>query len=81
MSNRNDETNDGGTVTKSGGNMPSGNSTNKHSQLSRVSGKVATPVVVANNHAVEVDGDGGIWDTVASVTVSRDKTNLDSINL
>lgn len=81
MSNRYNQTNNGGTTTTSGGSMPAGNYTNAHSQISRVSGKTSAPTVIANGHAVEVDGDGGVFDTVAGATVSRDKTNLDAINL
>lgn len=84
MSIRTNEVNNGGLVTVSGGNMPAQIFTNATTIISRATGTGNTPVtatVTANAHAVEVGGDGGVWDTVSSVAVNRDKTNLDTLNL
>lgn len=84
MSIRYNETNNGGVLTITGGNMPLDIYTNQQTYYSRATGQGNTPVtptVIANGHAVEVDGDGGCWDTVSGVTVQRDRTTLDTINL
>ena len=81
MSIRTNEVNNGGIVTVSGGNMPADNYTNAQTYLSRATGLPVTPTVIANGHAVEVGGDGGVWDTVSGVIVLRDRTTLDTLNL
>jgi hypothetical protein len=84
MSNRNNVVNNSGIETISGGNMPANIYTNADPYISRVSGAgntVVTPTVTANGHAVEIDGDGGVWDTVSGVAVDINKTNINAINL
>ena len=81
MSIRFNETNNTGIVTVSGGNMPTDIYTNQYQPLSRTkgqggSGGPASIVVIANSHAVEVDGDGGLWDTVSGATVQDWQTNI-----
>jgi hypothetical protein len=84
MSNRFNETNNGGILTISGGNMPTDTYTNQFQPLSRTagqggSGKAASIIVVSGpnaGHAVEVDGDGGLWDTVAGAPVEDFLTNI-----
>jgi hypothetical protein len=81
MSIRYNEANNGGIVTISGGNMPVQNYTNKYQPTSRTAGQggagaAAAITVVANGHAVEVDGDGGLWDTVSGVIVLAEQTTL-----
>lgn len=81
MSNRFNETNNGGILTISGGNMPTDNYTNQYQPTSRTvgqggSGGKASIVVIANSHAVEVGGDGGLWDTVSGAAVQDFQTNI-----
>jgi hypothetical protein len=81
MSQRYNETNVGGVLTISGGNMPASNYTNQYQPASRTkgqggSGGAATITVTANGHAVEVDGDGGLWDTTSGVAVQDWQTNI-----
>lgn len=81
MSIRYNETNNGGIVTVSGGNMPVQTYSNKYQPTSRTNGQggagtAAAVTVIANGHAVEVDGDGGLWDTVSGVTVLTEQTTL-----
>jgi hypothetical protein len=81
MSNRYNETNNGGILTISGGSMPTDNYTNQYQPASRTkgqggSGGAATITVIANGHAVEVDGDGGLYDTVSGVNVQDWQTNI-----
>jgi hypothetical protein len=54
--------------------------TNQTAYFSRVTGLPITLTVTASGHAVEVDGDGGFWDTVSGVIVQRTATNADAIN-
>lgn len=84
MSQRFNETNNGGILTIAGGNMPANIFTNADPYISRVQGggnKVVTPVVIATGNAVEQAGDGGCWDTVANKTIDINLTNLGCINL
>lgn len=84
MSQRFNEVNNGGILTISGGNMPASTYTNGDPYISRVLGNgntVVTPTVTANGHAVEIDGDGGVWDTVSGIAVDINKTNIGNINL
>lgn len=84
MSQRYNETNNGGILTISGGNMPASTYTNQYQHLSRTagqggSGKAASITVTSGpnaGHAVEVDGDGGLWDTVTGVAVQDWQTNI-----
>jgi hypothetical protein len=81
MSQRYNETNNGGIVTIAGGNMPADNYTNKYQPTSRTSGQggqggAASIVVIANSHPVEVAGDGGLWDTTSGVAVQDFQTNI-----
>jgi len=81
MSQRFNETNNSGIVTVAGGNMPVDNYTNQYQPTSRTvgqggSGGKSSITVVANGHAVEVDGDGGLWDTVSGVAVQDFQTNI-----
>lgn len=84
MSIRYNEVNNSGIVTVSGGNMPTNAYANQYQPTSRTAGqggagKAATIVVTSNNHPVEVDGDGGLWDTTSGVAVLRDLTTIDAI--
>jgi len=85
MSVRYNEVNNGGIVTVAGGNMPAQLYTNGSVNLSRVTGTIGNTVagitVIANGHPVEVDGDGGLWDTTSGVAVLRDQTTAGAINL
>ena len=84
MSQRYNETNASGILTISGGNMPASTYTNQFQPLSRTAGqggsggKASITVVSGPNagHAVEVDGDGGLWDTVSGASVQDFQTNL-----
>jgi len=81
MSNRFNETNNGGILTISGGNMPADNYTNQYKPTSRAAGQggagaAAAIVVIANSHPVEVAGDGGLWDTTSGVAVQDFQTNI-----
>lgn len=81
MSVRYNEANNSGVLTISGGNMPANNYTNKTQPTSRTVGQggaggAASIVVIANSHPVEVDGDGGLWDTTSGVTVQDWQTNI-----
>jgi hypothetical protein len=81
MSQRYNEVNNSGIVTVAGGNMPTDAYTNQYQPLSRTagqggSGKAASIVVIANSHPVEVDGDGGLWDTTSGVAVQDWQTNI-----
>jgi len=81
MSQRYNETNNGGILTISGGNMPTDNYTNKYQPLSRTAGQggsggAASIVVISNSHPVEVGGDGGLWDTTSGVAVQDWQTNI-----
>ena len=81
MSARFNETNNGGILTISGGNMPASTYTNQFQPQSRTAGQgggnpKAAIIVIANGHAVEVDGDGGLWDTVSGVIVQDFQTNI-----
>ena len=81
MSVRYNEVNNSGILTISGGNMPASTYTNATQPLSRTagqggSGKPASIVVIANSHPVEVDGDGGLWDTTSGVAVQDWQTNI-----
>jgi hypothetical protein len=84
MSIRYNEVNNGGIVTVSGGNMPVQNYTNQRMPLTRTNANgntVAAITVISNGHAVEVDGDGGLWDTVSGATVLHDLTTAGCINI
>lgn len=81
MSIRTNEVNNGGILTITGGNMPTDNYTNAATYLSRSTGLPVTATVISNGHAVEIGGDGGVWDTVSGAIVQRDKTTLDTLNL
>jgi hypothetical protein len=81
MSQRYNEVNNSGQLTISGGNMPASTYTNQYQPTSRTSGQggagtAATITVISNGHAVEVDGDGGLWDTVSGVKVQDWQTNI-----
>lgn len=84
MANRYNEVNNGGIVTISGGNMPADIYTNQYQPTSRTvgqggAGKAASITVVSGpnaGHAVEVDGDGGLYDTVSGAAVQDWQTNL-----
>jgi hypothetical protein len=81
MSVRYNEVNVGGFTTVSGGNMPTDNYTNLTGHQSRTQGQGgaggnASIVVIANSHPVEVDGDGGLWDTTSGVAVQDWQTNI-----
>jgi hypothetical protein len=81
MSNRFNETNNGGILTISGGNMPASTYANQYQPTSRTvgqggAGAKASIVVVANSHPVEVAGDGGLWDTTSGVAVQDFQTNI-----
>jgi hypothetical protein len=84
MSQRYNETNASGILTISGGNMPASTYANQYQPTSRTQGqggaggKASITVVSGPNagHAVEVDGDGGLWDTVANVPVQDFLTNI-----
>jgi hypothetical protein len=84
MSNRFNETNASGILTIAGGNMPASTYTNQTQPTSRTSGQggaggAASIIVIANSHPVEVDGDGGLWDTTSGVAVSAWQTNINCI--
>jgi hypothetical protein len=84
MNQRYNEVNNSGVLTISGGNMPANIYTNNDAYASRVSGQGNTfviPTVTANGHAVEQAGDGGCWDTVSSIPVDINTTNIGAINL
>jgi hypothetical protein len=81
MSQRYNEVNNSGIVTVSGGNMPTDAYTNQYQPTSRTAGQggaggKASIIVIANSHPVEVDGDGGLWDTTSGVSVLPDQTNI-----
>jgi hypothetical protein len=84
MSQRYNETNASGILTIAGGNMPASTFANQFQPLSRTagqggSGKPAAITVTSGvnaGHAVEVDGDGGLWDTVAGAPVADYLTNI-----
>lgn len=81
MSQRFNVTNASGIATIAGGNMPASTYTNQYQPQSRTAGQgggnpKAAITVVANGHAVEVDGDGGLWDTVSGVAVQDFQTNI-----
>lgn len=81
MSQRYNETNNGGILTISGGNMPASTYANKYKPTSRTAGQggagaAASIVVIANSHPVEVAGDGGLWDTTSGVAVQDWQTNV-----
>jgi hypothetical protein len=84
MSNRFNETNNSGILTITGGNMPVDTYTNQTVHTSRNTGQggagaAATITVVSGpnaGHAVEIDGDGGLWDTVAGAPVQDYLTNI-----
>ena len=84
MSQRYNEVNNSGILTVSGGNMPASNYTNATGHQSRTAGQGgaggnASIVVIANSHPVEVDGDGGLWDTTSGVAVQDWQTNINCI--
>jgi hypothetical protein len=81
MANRFNQTNTAGVVTASAGAMPANNFTNKHAVLSRVNNGVAAVTVRGSGNAVEVGGDGGLYDTVAGSPVNRENTNFGCINV
>jgi hypothetical protein len=84
MSARFNETNSAGILTIAGGNMPASTYANQYQPTSRTAGQggsggKASIVVVSGpnaGHAVEVDGDGGLWDTVAGAPVQDFLTNI-----
>lgn len=81
MSNRFNETNNGGILSIAGSNMPTNNYTNQTKPTSRTAGQggaggAASIVVIANSHPVEVGGDGGLWDTTSGVAVQDWQTNI-----
>jgi hypothetical protein len=84
VSQRFNETNNGGIVTIAGGNMPPSTYANQYQPQSRTAGQgggnpKATITVVSGpnaGHVVEVDGDGGLWDTVAGAPVQDFLTNI-----
>jgi hypothetical protein len=81
MSQRYNETNNGGILTISGGNMPASTYANQYQPTSRTAGQggaggKASIVVIANSHPVEVAGDGGLWDTTSGVAVQDWQTNI-----
>lgn len=81
MANRFNETNNSGIVTISGGNMPASTYANQYKPTSRTAGQggaggAASITVIANGHAVEVAGDGGLYDTVSGVAVQDWQTNI-----
>jgi hypothetical protein len=81
MSQRYNETNASGILTITGGNMPASTYTNQTQRTSRSNGQggaggAATITVIANGHPVEVDGDGGLWDTTSGVAVQDYQTNI-----
>lgn len=81
MSQRFNETNASGILTISGGNMPASTYTNQYQPTSRTTGqggagKAASITVTSNGHAVEVDGDGGLWDTTTGAAVQDWQTNV-----
>ena len=81
MAIRYNETNNTGQVTITGGAMPADNYTNKYQPTSRTAGQggaggAAAITVTANGHAVEVDGDGGLYDTVSGANVQDFQTNI-----
>ena len=81
MFKRANKKNEGGNETVAGGSAPASAFITSTFTSSRATGLVAAPVVVSNGHAVEIDSDGGIWDTVSNVNVDIGKTNIGSINL
>jgi hypothetical protein len=81
MANRYNQTNVGGVVTTSGGAMPASNFTNQHKVMSRVTPNKPASITTASGNAVEVGGDNGLYDTVSGASVSREKTNIDSIGI
>lgn len=81
MANRFNETNNGGLLTIAGGAMPASTYTNQYQPTSRTvgqggSGGKASITVVANGHPVEVDGDGGLYDTTTGAAVQDWQTNI-----
>jgi hypothetical protein len=81
MSQRYNETNNGGILTISGGNMPASTYANQYQPTSRTAGQggaggKASIVVIVNSHPVEVAGDGGLWDTTSGVAVQDWQTNI-----
>lgn len=81
MSQRYNETNAAGILTISGGNMPASTYANQYQPTSRTknqggAGGAASITVTANGHAVEVDGDGGLWDTTSGIAVQDWQTNI-----
>jgi hypothetical protein len=81
MSQRYNETNNGGILTIAGGNMPASTYANQYQPTSRTVGQggaggKASIVVIANSHPVEVAGDGGLWDTTSGVAVQDFQTNI-----
>lgn len=81
MSVRYNEVNASGILTISGGNMPASTYTNQTQRTSRTQGQggagaAATITVTSNGHPVEVDGDGGLWDTTSGVAVQDWQTNI-----
>jgi hypothetical protein len=84
MSIRYNETNSAGILTITGGNMPASTYANKYQPTSRTAGQggagAAATITVTSGanagHAVEVDGDGGLWDTVSGATVQDWQTNI-----
>lgn len=87
MSQRFNVVNNGGIETISGGNMPANTYANADPYISRATGNgntVVTPTVTSGpnaGHAVEIDGDGGCWDTVSGAAVNIAFTNIGLINL
>ena len=84
MSVRYNIANNSGVQTISGGNMPTDNYANKYQPTSRTvgqggAGAAASITVTSNGHAVEVDGDGGMWDTVSGAIVDSNLTNAGCI--
>jgi len=83
MGHRNNHRNDNGvTSIVAGGNV--GTSSIFVTQSFIPSRKSSTPAVVtvlSNGHAVEVDSDGGLFDTVSNVPVDRSQTNIDTIGI
>jgi hypothetical protein len=78
MSQRYNTINNSGIETVAGGNMPASNYVNGTSHISRneAGNTVASIVVIANSHPVEVDADGGLWDTTSGIAVQDWQTNI-----
>lgn len=81
MPNRFNITNNGGVQTQSGGAMPADNATNQTKPTSRGTGQggaggAAAITTVGAGQAVEVGGDGGLYNTVTGAPVSDVNTNI-----